>query len=123
MTEEPQVEALGGHQYLVRARQDEDIVEFEVYATPNVVARLISDRTDETRIIEATVAYLIARQRPDDLPPQLDLDDVRAAYEGFEDALRHQLADGGSQAANTKPMEPAPAGLAENLEGQCGWRG
>ena len=103
MTDEPQVEALGGHRYLVRARQDEDIVEIQVYATPDVIARFISARTDETRIIEATVAYLIARQRPDDLPPQLDLDDVMAAYEGFEDALRRQLAGGRRHAESVDP--------------------
>lgn len=91
MSDQPQVESLGDHHYLVRARQGEDTVELQVRATPAVIARLTGDETDETRIIEATVAYLIARQRADDLPPQLDLDDVAAAYDGFEDALREQL--------------------------------
>ena len=91
MSDQPQVEALGDHHYLVRARQGEGIVEIQVRATAAVIARLTSDETDETRIIEATAAYLIARQRADDLPPQLDLDDVAAAYAGFEDALREQL--------------------------------
>jgi hypothetical protein len=91
MSDQPKVESLGDHQYLVRARQGEDIVEIQVRATPAVIARLTSDETDETRIIEATAAYLIARQRADDLPPQLDLDDVAAAYAGFEDAVHQQL--------------------------------
>jgi hypothetical protein len=91
MTDQPRVEALGEHCYLVRAHQGEDIVEIQVRATPGVIARLSSDETDETRIIEATAAYLIARQRADDLAPQLDLDDVAAAYAGFEDDLRQQF--------------------------------
>lgn len=93
MTDQPRVESLGDHDYLVRVRQGEDTIEIQVRATPTVIARLTSDETDETRIIEATAAYLIARQRADDLPPQLDLDDVAAAYAGFEDALRQQLRD------------------------------
>lgn len=93
MSDQPQVESVGDHHYLVRARQGEDIVEIQIRATPAVIARLTSDESDETRIIEATAAYLIARQRADDLPPQLDLDDVAAAYAGFDDALREQLRD------------------------------
>ena len=91
MVDLPHVETLGEHRYLVRARQGEDTVEIRVHASPDVIARLTTDESDETRIIEATAAYLIARQRADDLPPQLDLDDVVAAYEGFEDDLREQF--------------------------------
>ena len=92
MVDRPQVEAVGEHDYLVRVRQGDDIVEIRVHATPSVIVGLIGDETDETRIVEATVASLFARQRADDLPPQLDLDDVVAAYEGFEDDLRRQFA-------------------------------
>jgi len=59
--------ALCGAHYVLRARQDEDLVEIQVYATPEVIARLTGDRADEARVIEVAVAYLIARQRPDDL--------------------------------------------------------
>jgi len=68
MSDQPQVESLGDHHYLVRTRQGEDIVEIQIRATPGVIARLAGDESDETRIIEATAAYLIARQRADDLP-------------------------------------------------------
>ena len=95
MIDEPHVEAIGDHDYVVRAPQGEDIVEIRVRATPSVIARLAGDETDEARIIEATVAYLIARQRADDLPPELDLDDVTAAYDGFEDDVRRQLTGEG----------------------------
>lgn len=91
MLDQPKVETIGPHRYLVRARQGEDVVEIEVYATPSVIARLCRGESDEVRIIEAAAAYLLARQRADDLPAQLDLDDVAAAYEGFEDDLRRRL--------------------------------
>ncbi|HET8570325.1 MAG TPA: hypothetical protein VFN14_00350 [Candidatus Limnocylindria bacterium] len=91
--EQPQVEAIGEHRYLVRVRQGEDVIEIRIDATPDMIARLANDEIDESRVIEAAAAYLIARQRADDLPPQLDLDDVAAAYEGFEDDLRQQIAD------------------------------
>ena len=105
MTDQPLVETLGAHRYLVRARQGEDTVEIRIHASPAVIARLTTDETDETRIIEATAAYLIARQRADDLPPQLDLDDVAAAYEGFEDDLRRQLANDENPAVDESGVE------------------
>jgi hypothetical protein len=39
------------------------------------------------------MAYLTARQRPDDLPKQLDLDDIIAAYDGYLDDLRDQIGN------------------------------
>ena len=93
MTEKPQVQSLGDHNYVIHVQEGEDTFEIRVHASPAMIARLTTGETDETRIIQATAAYLIARQRADDLPPQLDLDDVAAAYEGFEEDLRRQLAD------------------------------
>jgi hypothetical protein len=53
--------------------------------------RRIAVDVDETRIIEATVAYLVQRQRADDLPANLDLDDVAAAYDDYVDDIQMQL--------------------------------
>jgi hypothetical protein len=82
-----------------------------------VIARLTTDESDETRIIEATAAYLIARQRADDLPPQLDLDDVAAAYDGFEDDLRRQLADDQGSADNCADVPVDADSVAEDGSG------
>lgn len=90
--ERPHVEPLGGHDYLVRVREGEETVEIRVHASPAVVHRIAVVDTDETRIIEATAAYLIQRQRADDLPVSLDLDDVAAAYDGYIDDVHSQLA-------------------------------
>jgi hypothetical protein len=88
--EQPHVESLGDHDYLVRVREGEAIVEIRVHANPAVVRRIAVD-VDETRIVEATVAYLVQRQLADDLPANLDLDDVAAAYDGYIDDIQMQL--------------------------------
>jgi hypothetical protein len=89
--EQPHVEPLGDHNYLIRVRQGEDTVQIHVHASAAVVHRVAVVDTDETRIIEATAAYLIQRQRADDLPMTLDLDDVAAAYDGYIDDMRTEL--------------------------------
>lgn len=93
MADQPQVEALGEHNYAIRVGRDGSLIELHVHASPDVVARLPVD-TDELRLIEATAAYLIGRQRADDLPASLDLDDVHAAYAGYLAEIATQLATG-----------------------------
>jgi hypothetical protein len=91
MADQPHVEALGDHNYLIRVHEGEDTIEISVHASPDVVARIAVVDTDENRIIEATAAYLLQRQRADDLPATLDLDDVAAAYDGYIDDISSQL--------------------------------
>jgi hypothetical protein len=85
---QPALEALGDHDYLVRLAQDEDTVIVRVHADPAVVAQI---GEDEQRVVEATAVYLIARQSADDLPEQIDLDAVAAAYDCYVEDLQHQL--------------------------------
>jgi hypothetical protein len=85
---QPVLEALGDHDYLVRFQQDQDTVVVCMHADPAVVAQ-IGD--DEQRVVEATAAYLIARQSADDLPERVDLDTVAAAYDGYIADLHRQL--------------------------------
>ena len=91
MTGQPHVQALGEHDYLIRVREGDDTIEIRVHASTDVLARLPDD-TDEKRLVEATAAYLIERQRADDLPPALDLDDVAAAYAGYLDDIAARTA-------------------------------
>lgn len=91
MSGQPVVQSLGEHDYLVQVREGEDLVEIRVHATLAVVARIAVSGADEDWIIEATAAYVVARQRADDLPATLDLDDVAAAYDGCVEDLRGQL--------------------------------
>lgn len=89
--ERPEIEALGDHDYLVRVAQDEERVTIRIRATPEVVARIAGPDADETRVIAATIDYLTTRQRPDDLPKQMDLDDIIAAYDDYLDDLGSQI--------------------------------
>jgi hypothetical protein len=100
-TNDAQIETTGAHIYLIRVSVDEEAVEVTLHADPETVARLAVEGADERRIVEATTAYLIRRQRPDDLPPSLDLADVAAAYEDWFDNMRALLrdADGGTTPA------------------------
>ena len=86
--DQPALEALGDHDYLVRLQQGEDTVVLRVHADPAVVERIADE---EQRVVEATAAYLIARQSVDELPEQVDLDDVAAAYDGYVKDLQRQL--------------------------------
>lgn len=94
MIDMPQVEALGHHDYLIRASAGEDAVEIRMHASPDILAQLPAD-IDEQRLIELTAAYLIARQRADDLPGTLDLDDVAAAYDQYVLDVAALLRTGG----------------------------
>lgn len=84
----PALESLGDHDYLVRFQQDADTVVVRMHADPGVVEQIADD---EQRVVEATAAFLIARQSPDDLPEQVDLDAVAAAYDDFIGDLHRQL--------------------------------
>ena len=86
---QPVLEALGDHDYLVRFVEGENTVVVRVYADPAVVGQIADD---EQRVVEATAAYLIARQSADDLPEQVDLDTVAAAYDDYVADLHRQLS-------------------------------
>jgi hypothetical protein len=92
MTDQLHVEPLGGHDYLIRAREGEEQVEIRIQASADVVQRLGLRGVDEARIVEATAAFLIERQLAVDLPPTLDLDDVAAGYDNYLSELELRLA-------------------------------
>jgi hypothetical protein len=85
---QPALEALDDHDYLVRFEQDGDTVVVRMHADPIVVAQIAED---EQRVVEATAAYLIARQSAEDLPEQVDLDTVAAAYDSYVEDLHRLL--------------------------------
>jgi hypothetical protein len=89
--EQARIEALGDHNYRVRVALGEDLVTIFVRATPEVVTRVAGADGDETRVVAATMDFLTARQAADDLPEQLDLDDVVAAYGEYIEDIRTQL--------------------------------
>jgi hypothetical protein len=94
-TNEVQIERTGDHVYLIRVSVDEEVVEVTLHVDPETVLRLTDESGDERRIVEETTDYLIRRQRPDDLPPSLDLADVAAAYGDWFDDMRAALRGSG----------------------------
>lgn len=99
MSGEITAEALDNHSFLLHLPDpDGDAVDIRVYASPDVLARLGAvNPADEYRVVQATAAYLLARQRADELPPFLELDDVAAAYDGYIEDLRSSLRTGEPQ--------------------------
>ena len=91
MASQPQVEDLGQHNYLVRVVEGEDTIEIRMHASRETVACMPAD-TDERRLVEVTAAFLFGRQRADDLPASLDLDDVAAAYDDYVTEIGRLLA-------------------------------
>ena len=83
-----EIEPQGDHEYLARF----DGTETRVRVTPDVLRKVSAAVTDETRVVEFTVHWLLDRQQAADLPPMLDLDDIAAAYDDYIDTLDQQLA-------------------------------
>ncbi|GAB3439518.1 hypothetical protein GCM10027517_12960 [Phycicoccus ginsengisoli] len=92
MTTQLDVEPVGGHDYLVRVRQGEERVDILIQATPDVLQRPGLGGLTEAQIVEATAEFLVERQFAADLPQELDLDDVAAAYDNYLDELELRLS-------------------------------
>ncbi|MGX4688441.1 hypothetical protein [Streptomyces sp. JNUCC 63] len=92
MPKQFQIEPMGDHDYLVRARYSGGVIESRFQASPAVVVLLDAAEADEQRVIEETALYLTERQPVMDLPPLIDLDDVVAAYgDQYLDELSRRL--------------------------------
>ena len=79
-----EIEPQGDHEYLARF----DGTETRVRVTPDVLRKVSAAVTDETRVVEFTVHWLLDRQQAADLPPMLDLDDTADPIEDYLAALR-----------------------------------
>ncbi len=99
MSGEPTADALENHSFLPHLPDPEgDAVDIRVYASPDVLAHLGAvTPADEYQVVQATAAYLRARQRADEPPSFLELDDVAAAYEWYIEELRGRLGIGEQQ--------------------------
>ncbi|WP_042402190.1 hypothetical protein [Streptacidiphilus carbonis] len=83
-----EIEPQGDHEYLVRL----DDAETRIQVTPDVLRRISAAVTDEPRVVDLTVQWLLERQSAADLPPMLDLDDIAAGYPDFVPDLDRRLA-------------------------------
>jgi hypothetical protein len=92
MADELRMESLGEHRFLLTSRDSDELVEIQLYADPAVVKRIGLEGVDEQRVIRAAADFLLERQRADELPGKVDLDDVVAAYDGFIDEMRERVS-------------------------------
>jgi hypothetical protein len=90
--DQARIEAIGGHHYAITLREDEELVQLNLYADPATVALVATDHFDERRLVEETLRYLARRQRADELPAALDLADVAAGYDTWMEDMRAQLS-------------------------------
>ncbi|NLG21902.1 MAG: hypothetical protein GX555_10815 [Actinomycetales bacterium] len=88
------VEDLGTHTFLVHGTEHGDRVDVEVGLDPSFIDGLGLSGVPDEHIVDATVAYLLEHQRLDELPAEVDLEVVAAAYDDFADRLRTGLQAG-----------------------------
>lgn len=91
MADKLRMESLAEHRFLLTCSEADELVEIQVYAEPSVVERIGLDGVDEQRIVRATADFLLERQRADELPGKIDLDEVVAAYDGFIDDIQRRI--------------------------------
>lgn len=91
-----QVEWLAEHDFLVSVPSGEDDVLIRLRSDAGTMSRLEFGDLDEQRLVGAIMAYLLARQDVDDLPQDLDLEEIAAAYEDFAESVRAALDAGGA---------------------------
>ncbi len=96
MTDRPQIEATGDHHYLVTGHHQDDTVQIDIYASPEFMERLGVRRGTETDVVAQVLGFLLKHQAIDELPPQLDLEEVSAAYDGVEEQVRDGILRGTS---------------------------
>ena len=103
MDGKPRDEPMDDQRYLVSATSDDDDVQIVVAITPEVRKWGHRRGYDEQSVVEAAIAYLIARQRVDELPAKLFLEDVAAAPE-----LVPPSRMGGPDQGNGLPIDGHP---------------
>lgn len=91
MRHHPRIEATGDHHYLVTSSQQGDVVQVDLYASPSFMERLRVPSGAEVDVVITALGILLEHQTIDELPAQLDLEDVAAAYDGVEERLRARV--------------------------------
>ena len=86
-----ETEPLGAGYFLVRGDEGGEPVTLRVHVDPGFLASLGIGHEDGLAVVDVTLAYLLGHQRLDELPPEVDLEEVIAAYDTFEPLLREHL--------------------------------
>ncbi len=81
------IEDQGDHQYVVRLSDQGETVETWFRLTPEVLDRLSVSDDEETELIARTVAFLKKHQDVADFPDIVEIEDLLATYDDYEDAV------------------------------------
>jgi hypothetical protein len=82
-----EVESQGGHQYLVRLQEGEDVTESWFSVTPELLEQLDIATLAEEDVVRRTAAFLAERQDVIDYPTVVELEDVMATCHDYPAAL------------------------------------
>ena len=77
------IETQGGHRYVVRLRDGDDLCESWFNLTPSVLDDLGVGEEDEERAVRRTAEFLVDRQEVADFPDIVELEDVIATYDDY----------------------------------------
>ena len=86
------IQELDGQTYLASITDEETTVDIRITVTPAGLERIGMAAGDQPRIVRETLQYLLERQRADELPDTLDLEDVAAAYDDYIDDICRRVA-------------------------------
>jgi len=85
------IEADGEHAYLIRVHDVDDEITIELRLGEDAARDLDVDGRREGQVAAATVRYLLTRQEAFDLPSELDIEDIVAAYPDFTEVIRREV--------------------------------
>lgn len=89
--EQLDIEADGEHAYLIQIHDVDDEITIELRLGEDATRDLDVEEIHEGQVVAATVRYLLGRQEAFDLPSELDIEDIMAAYPDFTDVIRREV--------------------------------
>lgn len=97
------IEADADHAFLIYVHDPDDEIMIKLRLGEEAVRDLDVDGTREPQIAAATVSYLLSRQEAFDLPGELDLEDIVAAYPDFREVIRRDVGIPPSSDRSARP--------------------
>ena len=85
--EDYDIEGQGDHEYVVRQTDQGETVETWFRLTPEVLDRLGVGDEDEADLVARTVDFLKKHQDVADFPDIVEIEDVLASYDDYEEAI------------------------------------
>ena len=85
------IEAVGEHIYVIQVHDADDEITIELRLSEEAARDLDVEGTYEGQVVAATFRYLLSRQEAFDLPSEMDIEDIMAAYADFSDVIRREV--------------------------------